>query len=205
MRCTSTPIPSRLRGFLIGKIIAVMPLVAAWAAAFGMLETRAQTFVPREYQLKAVFLFNFAQFVEWPPTAFPEAGAPIYIGVLGDDPFGPILEQVVRGETIHHRRLVIKRSRQLEDLKACHLLFISRSEEGQLAQILAGVAGASILTVGETEQFAHRGGVINFTLQENKIRFEINLHAAERAGLKISSKLLQLATVVGSGRGKGGN
>lgn len=137
MRCTLMPIPSRLRGFLIGKIIAVMPLVAAWAAAFGMLETRAQTSPPREYQLKAVFLFNFVQFVEWPPTAFPEAGAPIYLGVLGDDPFGPILEQVVRGETIHHRRLVIKRSRQLEDLKACHLLFISRSEEGQLAQILA--------------------------------------------------------------------
>jgi len=166
----------------------------------GMFPARGQT--PKEYQIKAAFLFNFAQFVEWPPASFADANAPICIGVLGDDPFGPVLEQTVQGETINHRKLIIQRSQRVEDLKGCHLVFISKSEKSRLTDIFDGLGSASILTVSETENFARRGGIINFYLEGNKVRFEINSDAAQRKGIKISSQLLKLGKLVGAERAK---
>jgi len=166
----------------------------------GLLPTRAQT--SKEYQIKAAFLFNFAQFVEWPPAAFADANAPISIGVLGDDPFGPILDQTVQGETINHRKLIIQRSQRAADLKNCHLVFISKSERSRLADIFNSLESASVLTVSETENFARRGGIINFYLDGNKVRFEINADAAQRKGIKISSQLLKLGKVLGAERAK---
>ena len=166
----------------------------------GMFPARAQT--PKEYQIKAAFLFNFAQFVEWPSAAFADASAPISIGVLGDDPFGPVLDQTVQGETINHRKLIIQRSQRVEDLKGCHLVFISKSEKSRLTDIFDSLGSASILTVSETENFARRGGIINFYLEGNKVRFEINSDAAQRKGIKISSQLLKLGKVVGTERAK---
>jgi hypothetical protein len=154
---------------------------------------RAQEFQPSEYQLKAAFLFNFAKFVEWPPEAFAEARSPIVIGILGENPFGGDLERTIRNKTISNRSLAVKEIRSLAEATNCHLLFISTSEKQRLPEIIQGLRGASVLTVGETERFTEAGGMINFVLEGNKIRFRINDEAAKSAGLKISSKLLSLA------------
>jgi hypothetical protein len=156
----------------------------------------AQTAASREYQIKAAFLLNFAQFVEWPPARFASAEQPFSIGILGDDPFGPALEQTVQGETIHNHRLVIQRSPTIESLKDCQLIFVSRSEKGRVADILSKLDDRDILTVSEIEGFARRGGIINFYLEGNKVRFEINPVSAQRDGLKISSQLLSLGKIV---------
>ena len=155
-----------------------------------------------EYQIKAAFLFNFTQFICWPDNAFADASAPIVIGVLGDDPFGALLEQTVEGELVHDRKVVIKRFRHLDDLKTCHLLYIARSEKNRLAQIITALRGSPVVTVSDMDQFADRGGTIGFIIRDNKIRFEINLDAAEEAGVKISSKLIKLAVTVRDERQK---
>jgi hypothetical protein len=150
----------------------------------------------REYQIKAVFLFNFAQFVDWPAGAFPQPESPLVIGILGEDPFGAYLDQAVRGETVNHRTLVIQRYRRVEDVAKCQILFISRSEAGHLEQILSALRGQSILTVSDADGFSREGGMIRFATENNKIRLKINLEAARAAGLKISSKLLRPAEIV---------
>jgi hypothetical protein len=147
-----------------------------------------------EYQVKAAFIYNFAKFVEWPGNANPDA--PLLIGVLGKDPFGSEIDRAVEGKTVNGRRLMIKRFSSLEAYQYCHILFISSSERNNLPQIIAAVRNSNVLTVSETDRFAQIGGIINFVTIENRIRFEINQAAAERAGLKISSKLLSLGRVV---------
>jgi hypothetical protein len=154
---------------------------------------RAQEFQPSEYQLKSAFLFNFAKFVEWPPEAFAKGRSPIVIGILGENPFGGDLERTIRNKTISNRSLAVKEIRSLAEATNCHILFISTSEKQRLPEIIQGLRGASVLTVGETERFTEAGGMINFVLEGNKIRFRINDEAAKSAGLKISSKLLSLA------------
>jgi hypothetical protein len=164
------------------------------------LESPGETALPREYQLKAVFLFNFAQFVDWPPEAFPEAQTPLVIGVLGEDPFGAYLDETVRGETVNNRPLIVQRYRQVEEIKTCHVLFISQSETDRLEQILADLKGRNILTVGDADGFARRGGMIRFVIDKNKIRLRVNLEAAKDANLVISSKLLRPAEIVTPGK-----
>lgn len=156
----------------------------------------------REYQIKAAFLYNFAKFVGWPAHAFKEARSTMTLCVLGSDPFGAALDQAIAGKTVAGRKMVVARFEGLPHLDVCHILFISPSERDRLAQILDTLTGSSVLTVGDTERFAHQGGMINFYVDENKVRFEINERAAERAGLKISSKLLKLATIVPDTSGK---
>jgi hypothetical protein len=150
----------------------------------------------QRHQLKAVFLFNFAQFVEWPPQAFPDAQTTLVIGVLGMDPFGAYLDETVRGETVNNRPLVVQRYGRVEDINACHVLFISQSEADRLEQILASLSGRNILTVADSEGFGRRGVMIRLITVENKIRLRINLEAAQAADLKISSKLLRPAEIV---------
>jgi len=150
----------------------------------------------REYQIKAVYLFNFVQFVEWPPTAFPEVGSPFEIGVLGRNPFGSSLDDAVKGETVRGRRLVVRYAERLEELRTCHVLFIAASEKDRLDEILGQLDSSAVLTVGETPDFPARGGIINFYPDGRKVRFEINAHAAQQHGLKPSSQLLSLARVV---------
>ena len=169
------------------------------------IEAQAQAPTFKEYEVKAVFLFNFIQFVEWPGKAFPAADTPLTIGVLGEDPFGDILEQTIQGETIKHRKINLQRSRRFEDLKTCHLLFISKSEEGRLPQILREMAATGALTVGESDHFCRLGGVINFVTEKNKVRFEVCLAAAERSDLKMSAKLLKLAKICCPGRAAEGD
>lgn len=154
---------------------------------------RAQEAQPSEYQIKAAFLFNFAKFVEWPPQAFPEATSPLVIGILGDNPFHDDLARTIRNKTIDDHPLLIREFQSPVQATNCHLLFISTSEKKRLPEILQTLRGASVLTVGETDGFTESGGMINFVLKGTKIRFQINKNAATSAGLKISSKLLNLA------------
>lgn len=148
-----------------------------------------------EYQVKAVFLFNFTQFVDWPPAAFGDAQDPLVIGILGDDPFGPYLDAAVKGEVVKGHTLTVKRFGSQDEIKSCHILFISLTKDDKIQHILATLNGKSILTVGESADFAKRGGMVRFTTEDKKIRIHINLEAARRAELSISSKLLRLAQV----------
>lgn len=149
-----------------------------------------------EYDVKAAFLLNFAKFVDWPDSSFTGGDSPVVIGVLGDDPFGSALDNTVRNEKVKGRKLVVKRSKQLNDLKGSHILFVSSSEQSRLGAILRETSDWHTLTVGDVQGFANRGGVINFIIRDKKIGFEINTAAANRAGLKISSQLLKLAKII---------
>lgn len=180
-------------------------LSAAWLVLSALLLSgglglSAQAEAPPEYQLKAVFLFNFAQFVDWPPEAFPESKTPIVIGILGEDPFGAYLDETVRDEKVNHRPLTVQRYRRVEEIEACHILFISRSEADRLGQILASLKDRNMLTVGDADGFTERGGMVRFVIEKNKIRLRINLKAAKAARLTISSKLLRPAEIVPAGR-----
>ena len=150
----------------------------------------------KEYQIKAAFLFNFIQFVEWPPTVFKNADDPFRIGVLGQDPFNAALEDTVQGETISKHKIIVEHSMQVDDLKNCQLIFISKSEKKHVTEILSALDDKPVLTVSEIEGFAERGGGINFYLEGKKVRFEVNPDAAQHDGLKISSQLLSLGKII---------
>jgi hypothetical protein len=123
------------------------------------------------------------------------------MGVLGDDPFANGLDELVRGEKVNNRPLVVQRYQQVEEIKTCHILFVSQSAAKQLERILTNLKNRSVLTVGESDNFAKRGGMIRFINENNKIRLRVNVEAARAANLTISSKLLRAAEIVDSGRG----
>ena len=148
---------------------------------------------PTEYQIKAAFLFNFAKFIEWPPAAFPGTNSPIIVGVLGKNVFGKDLETTIGNKTVNNRHFQFKEFDSITEVTNCNILFVSSSEKDNLAGIVDGLHNASILTVSETDEFIKAGGMINFIIQDNKVRFQISDDAAKKAGLKISSKLLTLA------------
>jgi len=150
----------------------------------------------KEYLFKSAFLYNFSQFVIWPAGAFSGAQAQLVIGVVGDYPFGGALDEIVQGQKGNNHPLVVQRFRQLEDIKSCHILFVSRSEAGRLNQIVAISRNRNILTVSDIEGFAENGGMIAFVTENNKIRFKINLGAVKAENLTISSKLLRAAEIV---------
>jgi len=152
-----------------------------------------------EYQLKAVFLFNFAQFVEWPPAALPRENAPFVIGVLGKDPFGADLVYRLRPETKNRHPLAVVRYHNVGEIHDCQILFIAASELPQLEGIVAALKGHSILTVTDAEGPAVRGVMIGLVRQDNRIRLRIDLQATKASNLTISSKLLRPAEIVGSG------
>lgn len=178
------------------RAAAIVAALLALAAAPGRAQTPA---APTEYQVKAVFLFNFSQFVDWPATSFADGRSPLVIGVLGADPFGATLDEIVRGETVNGRQLVIRRYQSVEEVDACHILFIDSSQDEQLDAVLAALKGRNVLTVGDFTGFARRGGVIRFATVGNRIRLHVNLAAAQEAKLTISSKLLRPAQVLAPG------
>lgn len=164
---------------------------------FGLSPLEADTPAPREYQVKAVFLFNFTRFVDWPPSAFRSADAPLVIGVLGDDPFGRSLDEAVRGENAHNHPVRVQRYRTVAEVNDCHVLFIARSEEGRIDSILTALRGKPILTVSDVEDFTPRGGMVRFFSEHNRIRLRINLDAARESNLTLNSNLLRAAEIVG--------
>jgi hypothetical protein len=158
--------------------------------------TWAQTNPSVEYQVKAAFLFNFARFIEWPPQAFLNEKTPITLCVFGSDPFGGALDEIIRGKTINKREVVARRTIELSELKTCQLVFVSSSEDKSLSEILNSLKGVSALVVGESEGFAEAGGGVQFFLEDNKLRFAVNIEALQRSKLTVSSKLLALARIV---------
>ncbi len=186
------------RYFLNIRESSVSALLAAASLFCAPVTTvRADPGAVNEYAIKAAFVFNFIQFVEWPSSAFPDPGTVLTIGVLGNDPFGPLLDQTVKGESVKGRGLVVRRFRDVDEVKSCHVLFISKSEKERIPLILKHLEGLPLLTIGEVEGFADRGGVVNFYTEKNRVRFEINHESARRKGLKITSQLLCLGRIVG--------
>jgi len=152
-----------------------------------------------EYAVKAAFLFNFAKFVEWPAGAFSGPTSPIVIWVLGEDPFGDALGSL-KGKTANGRPIVVRYAANLGELERCHLLFVSASEKANLPKILQATKDWNVLTVGDVDGFARDGGTINLVNEEQRVVIEVNMEAAQRSRLKISSKLLALAKIVKPGR-----
>lgn len=148
---------------------------------------------PLEYQIKAAFLYQFIKFVEWPPQALRDST--ITIGVLGESPISGALADI-EGQEVKGRTVVVKRFKGPADLEFTHILFLSSEAAGRLKEIGNRLASSGTLVVSDVEGFARNGGMINFIKIDNKIRFEINIEAAERAHLKISSQLLKLARIV---------
>ena len=155
---------------------------------------------PTEYEVKAAFLYNFARFVEWPAAALHDPGAPFVIAILGRDPFGAVLDETVAGKTVAGRPIEVHRIPRVDDARDAQIVFVAPSERANMAAILKALERPGVLTVGDTDGFALRGGAINFTVQARRVRFEINPAVAEQAGLKMSSQLLKLATLVAGPR-----
>jgi hypothetical protein len=175
-------------------------LLTALAALLGLvlLGNRCLALDPSftEYQVKALFLLNFAKYVDWPDDAFADANTPVAIGIVGEDKFDGALEKAVAGKAAGGRPIVIRKIEADDDLAKCHILFISDSERKRVAAILEKVATRPVLTVSEMDHSAGTGGVINFVKKDNRIRLEIDLDAARKARLRLSSKLLSVADVV---------
>lgn len=149
-----------------------------------------------EYQVKAAYLYNFAKFVEWPPASFASASANFQMCILGPDPFGDELRNLTRDKAVNGHPFEVRNVADTLQTKGCQILFVASSEHKHLKQIFDALLGTSVLTVGENEGFAARGGIINFFLQNGRVKFEVNPKAAEQSGLKISSKLLSVAKIV---------
>lgn len=181
----------------LGILIVALSVSLSWAP--GVLAQDRDSSDSSEYLIKAGFIFNFAKFVEWPQTTFSQPDSPIVIGILGTDPFGAIIDQIVQDKKIGGRGFVVKRLKwgaDLKDLKECKILFVGASEKAHIDELVQIVRWLPILTVGETPGFAERGGVIRFVLEDNRVRFEVNVEAARQAGLTISSRLLTLARII---------
>jgi hypothetical protein len=180
-----------------GSLIAIICLLSAMV--LGGRAEDSDSSDSSEYLIKAGFIYNFAKLVEWPTAAFAQPDSPIVIGILGDDPFGATLDRIVADKKINGRGFVVKRlkwSKDLKDLKDCNILFVSSSETEHLDSLVDTVKWLPILTIGDATGFAKRGGIMNFTLEDNKVRFEVNVDAAKHADLTISSRLLTLARIV---------
>ncbi len=180
----------------------------ACAALAGMLtvgsarRTGAQGNASSEYQVKAAFLFHFAQFVDWPPEAFKDATSPLTYCTAGEDPFHGALEASLNGKMIGERPVRVVHFRQPQEIQGCQIVFLGTPEKKFISATLESLKASPVLTVGESENFVQGGGMIGFFLEDNKVRFEINLTAAERSKLKISARLLALAkTVIGGPKG----
>jgi hypothetical protein len=151
--------------------------------------------IPAEYQVKAALLYHFVTFVEWPSEALTDSND-FFICIIGQDPFGRVLDQAIFGKVVRRKKLSVLRIKKEEEIKPCHILFISTSERDRLKNIRERVKGTHILTVGDMEQSSQIDFVINFVSDQNKVRFEINPSAAERAGLKISAQLLKFGIII---------
>jgi hypothetical protein len=175
-------------------------LLAMAATLYGLpspQDLQAQNPKPTEYEVEAAYLSNFGRFVEWSRVGSTPAGSDAFnVCVLGQDPFGPLLDGALKGETIGSAPMIAKRVSGPEDATGCRILFLSSSKDPQLTAILVTLGTSNILTVSDMPGFTRRGGMIQFVLEGNRVRFEINLGAAQRAGLTLSSQLLKLAVAV---------
>ena len=188
-----------LRTGEISSRLWVAMLAALWMlAAPGM---QAQSSKVSDYDVKAAYLFNFGRFVEWPAAGETDKHSAFTFCILGPDPFGPNLDHLLAGETINGRSLIVKRISNAQDSAGCQVLFMSREEEGRVTKIIETLNQEAVLTVSDIPEFAKHGGMIQFVVEQNRVRFEVNLDATQRAGLILSSDLLKVATAVKRGHG----
>jgi hypothetical protein len=153
----------------------------------------AQNKAASEYQVKAVFLFNFTQFIEWPAETFNSPDEPFVIGIIGENPFGTYINETVSGEKYGTHPIVIKNYKKREDIGNCQMLYITSDEQEEVKNILASISQKNILTVNDLPGFTKNGGMVQFYIENNKIRLRINVERSKAAGLNISSKLLSVA------------
>lgn len=172
-------------------------LLAFFTVLASPVHLRAESVLQREYEIKAAYLYNFINYIDWPENAFPAPGGTITIGVVGQSPFGAALE-VLNGKQVKGRTVALKQITDIKDLDQCQVVFINSSEKARLPELLGKLKDLRALTVSEIDGFAQQGGIINFISEHNKVRFEINPDAARQLGLNISSELLKLAKVVKS-------
>lgn len=174
------------------RLILVMLLLLGQSSFLRAQDSEAAS----EYLIKAGYIYNFAKLVEWPATAFPQPDSPIVIGIMGPDPFGPIIDKVLDGKKINGHPFLIKRLKPNADVRECHILFISSALGPHVADTIRLTKDMPVLTISEIPGFADRGGIIHLILEQNKVRFEVNVDAAKEADLNISSRLLVLAKVI---------
>jgi hypothetical protein len=166
--------------------------IALAACAF-VISMRAQAAL--EYDVKAALLLNFARFIEWPPRAFADASSPVSVCVLAPNPFGDALERALQGETVGQRSFVVREVRDAGDTTGCHLLFVPSGSESRAGKLMRQT-GTHTITVGESRRFEGMGGAVNFVLDEGRVRFNVNLRPVEERGVRISARMLQLASRV---------
>lgn len=176
------------------RLLLLLPLLTAQIPPLALAAPEQTT--AGEYELKAAMLYNLIKFVDWPSAAYPDPQAPHLLCVLGSDPFGNSLTSLASKQTLNDRPVQVRHVQNDPSVRACQVLYISSSERNHLGQILLNLQSANVLTVGEMSQFAARGGMVQFALQDKKVHFDINLDAASHSGLKISSRLLALAHIV---------
>ncbi|MBI5213182.1 MAG: YfiR family protein [Nitrospirae bacterium] len=152
-----------------------------------------------EYQIKTAFLYNFLKFVEWPSDAYHKDTSSLSVCVLGEDPFGSALD-AMKENAVQGKMITIKRTNNLRNIKECNVIFISGSEKKNLGDILLFLKDSAILTISDIEGFAEAGGIIELVREDGKVRFKININAARQSQLKVSSKLLKLAHIVGDSK-----
>ena len=169
-------------------------LVVALLLTVSPVRGLAESPTSLEYRIKGAFLLNFAKFTKWPADEVAATNTPVTIGIVGEDPFGSTLDQLVAGETIGTRPIVVKRLVPSEDLSQCQILFLPKSADA--TDVLKHLSGPGVLTVGESDDFLDAGGAIRLLIEDKKVRFEVNMDAAERAHLTISSQLLKLAKTI---------
>jgi hypothetical protein len=179
--------PRCLRSLVTGLLLCAF-------ASFSGLD--AQTLQPTEYEVQAAYLSNFGRFVEWPARTGANERDPFYVCVLGQDLFGPLLDAALKGETIGGAPMAARRVTSAADAANCRIVFVNSTKDSELKGILATLKNSSALTVSDTFNFTRQGGMIQFVLDGNRVRFEINLAAAQRAGLTLSSQLLKVAVAI---------
>ena len=189
-----------VEGCRVGLVGGLLVMVWVFAAPIFLAQSAAQTAVPTQDEVEAAYLYNFAKFVTWPATTKSDV---MNVCILGKDPFGATLDQIVAGEAIDGRHLAVHRLADEHSVQPCAILFIGESESSHLDRALSAVSRLPILTVSDIPGFMKDGGTIQFVLQDNRVRFEVNLNAARKCGIVLSSQLLKVATrVVGNPSGK---
>lgn len=189
---------------MLKMISAMLKFCRSWklglmfSAALHIAVTASFAQISKEYQLKAVFLWRLAQFTEWPPTAFEHADSPTVICVLGDNPFGDALDAAVRDETANGRKIVVQHHRAVQEIKMCHVLYISGSAARQIKEISAALAGRSILSVRDSDGSDRYDTIVRFITEQNRINLRINLKAATAARLVLDPRLLRAAEIAGN-------
>ncbi len=178
------------------EFIPVMLFLICCAVSLLPQNVIAQKIRPAEYQVKAAFLYNFVKFIDLPAGSFRDSPK-MMLCIIGKDPFESNIE-LIQGKLVKNRELTVRHIKTVQEAGDCQILYISQSEKGNITQILKGVGGQGIITIGDTEGFSEQGVIINLFLEQDMVRFEININAARKANIQISSKLLKLAKIIDS-------